>query len=123
MLEAARYVVLFGNVIIFDIVFGIVGAIALDTQGDYVYQGCENFFGLIIILIVAFMAGMMLQSSIYLSFKFGHDQYIKIFGKCHKCVLSMCYRCVKRKQRKALTINDGYVAMELSVNTFDSNRR
>ena len=98
-----------------DILLCIVGIIAND--GHYFYKGCENFFGMIALCIAAFIEGITFQTSIYLSFKFGHEKYTKLCKRCHVCVAQICYRCVKRKERKEIqNIQNEYIIMESTGN-------
>ena len=125
MLEATRYVVLFGGVTIGDIVFIIVGYVGLGYP--YPPDGtveCSKSVFIIIGIFVGMKEISILLISIYLSWIFNHDTYLKICGKCHNIVNSICIGCVKRRQRKLIEaakteIGLGYTEL-ISNDTFNS---
>lgn len=59
----------------------------------------------ILSLIFDQMVNVVLVSSIYFSFEFGYDSYLKVYGKCH----TYCY---ERSASKSKNIQDKYVKLE-----------
>ena len=79
MLEASRYVVVFGIVLICDLIIGIYGVIA-ETIGD-------RYSALGLVLAIAVLSELFfLSSSVYLSFKFSHSCYEKLYCCCHSWI-------------------------------------
>ena len=110
MLESVRYVVLFGSVIIYDTIAAIIACFVLKYFSETDSQ-C-NGVGMIIASIAVFGEMITFLSSIYLSFKFNHDKYLKVCERCHNRILHICYGCVKRKQRKMIgNIQNDYLQL------------
>ena len=104
MLEATRYVVLFGSVAIADILLILFGVYAVTIHEDE--EQCQWDFT--VVQVMMGIEGMVFLQSIYLSFVFKHATYLKKYrcGLCHECVKGCCYKLAKRKQRKRLQESD-----------------
>ena len=110
--EATRYVVLFGSVIICDVLTLIIGAVVIATE-HHEYR-CDSFAMIIGELALAVEVYIFLQS-VYLSWVFNHEAYEKWYrcGKCDACVITCCNRFINRKYIKMMKdkANNGYTAL------------
>ena len=109
LLEATRYVVLFGLVFLSDIVCGLISVIV--SMKIERHQKCSLGFPIMEILFFIWLT--MFVSSICLSFKFNHDKYDKWCNCCHQRVMHW-FETMERKQQKELT-ND-YTEMSSNNN-------
>ena len=110
LVEATRYVVLFGMVFLSDILFGSVAftvCMMIDTQP------CSA--GLPIAWVVLFIEMVIFTSSIYLSFKFNHERYEKWCKKCDKGIKYYLERKERRQQRNLIE-NDSYTELASNIN-------
>ena len=110
--EATRYVVLFGSVIICDVLTLIIGAVVIATE--HVEYRCDSSGMIIGELVLAVDLYIFLQS-VYLSWVFNHEVYEKWYrcGKCDACVTACCNRFINRKYMKMMQVktNERYSAL------------
>ena len=112
MLEAARYTVLFTAVVIFNVVWIIVGVgyylykKELLKFNDDIANARLAYIGSTMLVLFLTAKEILLLLAIQLSFQFSHTKYLKICGRCDRCVKERYHKLAWKRNRAIAKVYD-----------------
>ena len=99
IIEASRYLLVFGICLLNDLSILIL-AVCVNEFGKIIPPKYQNSFGTMIVSFLILIEITIFLQTVYLSFKFGHTPYEKVWYCCDQYVKRKCEEMAQKKYKK-----------------------